>query len=183
MTSSEDIKSAVERLITERGNEDDRRLLQSAYLAGRIVNVDGERNIGAGGDLSGNIIITGDVILESEYSFESLNKLQTEVFPSPLGVAPPFPNLIFIGRDAAVSDVKQRLGVATGKPSLQQLIVRGLPGVGKTTLVSVLARDHQIAQTYPDGILWTSLEQKPGIVSIMAGWGRYLGRQDLSSAA
>ena len=57
--------------------------------------------------------------------------------------------------------------------------MRGVPGVGKTTLVSVLARDHDIKRAYPDGVLWTSLEQKPGIVSIMAGWGRYLGRQDL----
>ena len=179
MTSSEDIKSAVERLVAERGTNDDRQLLQSAFLAGRVVNVDGERNIGAGGDLVGNVIITGDVTLKNQYSLESLNKLQTEVFPAPLGVAPPFPHLIFVGRDNAVADVKQKLGVIPGKPGISQLVVRGVPGVGKTTLVSVLARDHDIRRAYPDGILWTSLEQKPGIVGIMAGWGRYLGRQDL----
>lgn len=180
MTNTTDIKSAIERLIAGKGNDDDRRLLQSAYLAGRVVNVDGERNIGAGGNMVGNLIITGDVTLNNEYSFDNLNNLQTEIFPPPPGIVPPFPHLVFVGRDASVADVKKRLGVTTeGKSAITQLVVRGVPGVGKTTLVSVLARDLDIARAYPDGILWTSLEQKPGIVSIMAGWGRFLGRQDL----
>lgn len=179
MTTPKDIKSAIERLIVGSGTDNDRRLLQSAYLAGNIVNVDGERNIGAGGDLIGNIIITGDVSLNNEYSLENLDKLQTEIFSPPPGIVPPFPHLVFVGRDTAVSDVKKKLGVTAENPALPQLIVRGLPGVGKTTLVSVLARDLDIARAYPDGVLWTSLEQKPGIVSIMAGWGRFLGRQDL----
>lgn len=179
MTNPENIKSAIERLIGGKGTDDDRRILQAAYLAGQVVNVDGERNVAAGGDLVGNVIITGDITLKNEYSLESLNKLQTEIFSPPPGIVPPFPHLVFVGRDTAVSEVKKKLGVIAENPALPQIIVRGLPGVGKTTLVSVLARDLDIARAYPDGILWTSLEQKPGIVSIMASWGRFLGRQDL----
>jgi hypothetical protein len=181
VTNPEDIRSAIRRLIAGTGTDNDRGLLQSAYLEGRVVNLDGERNIGAGGDMVGNIIITGDVTVKNEYSLESLNKLQAEVFPTPLGIAPPFPHLVFVGRDTAVTDVKKKLGVINEGASLPQLIVRGWPGVGKTTLVSVLARDVDVARAYPDGILWTALEKKEmsEIVSIMAGWGRFLGRQDL----
>ncbi|HEX8651314.1 MAG TPA: NB-ARC domain-containing protein, partial [Pyrinomonadaceae bacterium] len=62
-------------------------------------------------------------------------------------------------------------------------IVRGWPGVGKTTLVSVLSRDPDVGKTYVDGVLWTSLDQKPALMSILAGWGRALGRDDLLRVA
>jgi hypothetical protein len=57
-------------------------------------------------------------------------------------------------------------------------VVRGWPGVGKTTLVSVLSRDPDVSDAYPDGVLWTSLDQNPQLMSILAAWGRTLGRDD-----
>jgi hypothetical protein len=36
-----------------------------------------------------------------------------------------------------------------------------------------------MTKTYADGVLWTSLDQKPALMSILAGWGRSLGRDDL----
>jgi hypothetical protein len=106
--------------------------------------------------------------------------LRNRVFPTPQGIAPPFPELVFIGREEALQDVKKKVGINGGtRPPSRTAIVRGWPGVGKTTLVSVLSRDPDVARVYPDGILWTSLDQKPALMSILSGWGRALGRDDL----
>jgi hypothetical protein len=160
------------------GSDSDRRLLQKAVLAGEVV-IEGERNVSSLGHMTGNIIFTGDIIIEQKYSRASLDKLHQEIFPVLPGVLPPFPHTVFVGRDEDVSDVKRKFGVMCGKPEVSQLIVYGLPGIGKTTLVSVLSRDPDIARAYPDGILWTSLDQKPSIITIMAEWGKFLGRHDL----
>jgi hypothetical protein len=58
-------------------------------------------------------------------------------------------------------------------------VVRGWPGVGKTTLVSVLARDPEVSEAFPDGVLWTALDQKPELMSKIAQWARTLGTDDL----
>ena len=43
----------------------------------------------------------------------------------------------------------------------------------------MLARDPEVSASYPDGVLWTSLDQKPSLMSILAGWGRALGDDGL----
>jgi hypothetical protein len=60
--------------------------------------------------------------------------------------------------------------------------VRGWPGVGKTTIASAIAHDAEIVATFPDGVLWTSLGQKPDLFSELAAWGRALGTDDLLKA-
>jgi hypothetical protein len=57
--------------------------------------------------------------------------------------------------------------------------MRGLPGVGKTTIAAALAHDLDVQKTYPDGVLWASLGQKPELLSELATWGRALGTDDL----
>jgi hypothetical protein len=178
MISSKEIKSIIDRVIAGNGTDADLGLLQKAVLAGDV-DIDGKRNVSSLGHMSRNIIFTGDIIFEHEYSSESLDKLHNEIFPVLPGILPPFPHTVFVGRDEAVSEVKQKLGVTSAKPEVSQIIVHGFPGIGKTTLVSFLSRDHDVARAYPDGILWTSLDQKPGIISIMAGWGRFLGKDNL----
>src|SRR6185503_17619517 len=56
------------------------------------------------------------------------------------------------------------------------------PGVGKTTLVGVFGRDTDTQKAFPDGVLWTSLGQKPNLISEMARWGRALGTDELLRA-
>jgi len=102
---------------------------------------------------------------------------------SALGIVPPVPSL-FIGRDDDLKRLKQNLGL-TGKSgvSLQILTaIKGWPGVGKTTMASALAYDPDVEKSYPDGILWVSLGQKPNVLSEMAAWGRALGTNDLLRA-
>jgi transcriptional regulator with XRE-family HTH domain len=98
------------------------------------------------------------------------------------GLAPPMPSLV-VGRDEALNELKSRLGVLPkdkGSARIQVLTaMRGLPGVGKTTMAAALAHDPEIRKSFPDGILWTSLGQKPELLSELATWGRALGTDDL----
>jgi hypothetical protein len=97
------------------------------------------------------------------------------------GSAPPLPSLV-IGREDDLHNLKARLG-HTGQASLQVLTaIRGWPGIGKTTIAAVLAHDPDIAFAFPDGVLWTSLGQKPNLFSELAMWGRALGTDDLLRA-
>jgi hypothetical protein len=181
MSSANDLKASLDRLVSATGTEEDRGLIQRALLAGQIVYATGERNVAIGGDASGTVIITGD---QNEIRFDlpesAYAALRDRIFPAPQGIPPPFPELIFVGREEALQEVKTRVGINGGSaPPSKTSIVRGWPGVGKTTLVSVLSRDPDVARAYPDGVLWASLDQKPALMSILAGWGRALGRDDL----
>lgn len=112
--------------------------------------------------------------------------------PRPLAV-PPKPVLtnapgrpeIFVGRTADLDRLKERLGLGTDcerKPEVQVLTaVRGWPGVGKTSIATVLAHDLDVASMY-ERVLWASLGPDPRLLQIMAGWGRWLGIDDLHRA-
>lgn len=193
MQDQHELKAALERLLTETATDADRRAVQHALLTGQIVYTTSDRAVSIGGDAPGALIITGDVIqigtsnqigtgYQSEFSLSqaAFEQLREKLFPMPLGHPPRFPDLIFLGRENSLHDVKGLLGlVESATPAAKQTIVRGWPGVGKTTLVSVLSRDPDVARSYPDGVLWTSLDQKPALMSILASWGRALGRDDL----
>jgi len=174
------LRTALTRLTTDNSTEDDNRLVRQALLSGNVVYTTGERDVAVGVSVSGSFIITGDQNnLRSNLPGEMIEKLKNILFPKPQGISPPFPELVFIGRDEALHTTKERLGIiGSSEEASQTLIVRGFPGVGKTTLVSVLSRDPDVINTYTDGVLWTSLEQKPALMSIFAGWGRALGRDD-----
>jgi hypothetical protein len=47
----------------------------------------------------------------------------------------------------------------------------------------VLARDSEISRSFPDGILWTALDQEPELMSKIARWGQYLGADDFLKIA
>ncbi|HEU4885116.1 MAG TPA: NB-ARC domain-containing protein [Longimicrobium sp.] len=179
VTDAGGLRAAVERLVAGSDTSQDRSRVQQALLAGRIVYTAGERPAGAGGGTTGTLIVTGGQD-RLELAVPDYERLRERLFPPPQGIAPPFPELLFIGREQALNDVKGLLGVggAPGAPS-RTAIVRGWPGVGKTTLVSVLSRDPEVAKRYTDGVLWTSLDQNPSLMTILAGWGRALGRDDL----
>lgn len=195
MQDQNELKAALERLIADTATEADRRALQQALLAGQIVYTTGEDAVAIGGDAPGAIIITGNVVmtgagnqigagnqgqLKFDFGQSAYDQLRNNLFPTPHGHPPRFPDLIFIGRENSLQEIKALLGLIDGAAARpQQAIVRGWPGVGKTTLVSILSRDPDMSRAYPDGVLWASLDQKPTLMSILAGWGRALGRDDL----
>ena len=114
---------------------------------------------------------------------DNIVELLTPKFAIPrvLGNMPPRPSLI-IGRENDLKYLKSRLGASINKdspPTIKPLTaVRGWPGVGKTTLVSTLAHESEIALAFPDGILWTALGENPNLFSELATWGRALGIED-----
>ncbi|HEX2623278.1 MAG TPA: NB-ARC domain-containing protein, partial [Phototrophicaceae bacterium] len=89
---------------------------------------------------------------------------------STVSVLPPLPSLI-IGRSEALDEIKQRLGINSTDTDIRPVtIIQGWPGVGKSTLVAMLAHDPDIANQFPDGILWASLGESPGILAEMVTW-------------
>jgi hypothetical protein len=106
----------------------------------------------------------------------TLLRVRERLFPPPPGLGPPLPGLIFLGREESLATLHAALGVRGGGDNLT--VVRGWPGVGKTTLVSVLGRDPDTLKTFPGGVLWTALERKPDLMSKLAEWGRALGSQE-----
>lgn len=94
--------------------------------------------------------------------------------PVPLKSLPPQPEL-FLGRDATMARLKGRLGVSPGAERRSQTIIRGLPGVGKTTLVRSLAHDPAVEDAYPDGVLWAALGEEASVLAKLQLWWRELG--------
>lgn len=109
--------------------------------------------------------------------------------PSPLpshsAKAPPMPAQ-FLGRDKDLRRLKARLGVPDSSGAIASLhrstIILGWPGVGKTAVTAALAHDPEIAAAFPDGVLWTSLGQKPSLLAELAAWGHALGDPNLARA-
>jgi hypothetical protein len=91
-------------------------------------------------------------------------------------IIPPPPALI-VGRQNDIAELKKRLGITNqGIPSTQILTaIRGWPGVGKTSVASLIARDPEVQNYFPDGVLWTSLGPDPNLFSEIVAWGRSLG--------
>ncbi|HJT59858.1 MAG TPA: BTAD domain-containing putative transcriptional regulator [Ktedonobacteraceae bacterium] len=87
------------------------------------------------------------------------------------GVLPPLPSLV-VGRERVLQDLKERVGIG-GEPR-PVTVVQGWPGVGKSTIVAALAHDPDIAQAFPDGVLWTSLGESPDLLAELMVWAKSL---------
>ncbi len=83
-------------------------------------------------------------------------------------VLPPRPSLV-IGREEALYEIKLRLGIG-GAEMHATTVIQGWPGVGKSTTIAMLAHDPEVAQQFPDGILWASLGENPNIVGEISVW-------------
>ncbi len=83
-------------------------------------------------------------------------------------VLPPHPSLV-IGRDEALQAIKQRLGIG-GAEMRATTVIQGWPGVGKSTTAAMLAHDPEVAQQFPDGVLWASLGENPSIIGEISAW-------------
>jgi DNA-binding winged helix-turn-helix (wHTH) protein len=87
---------------------------------------------------------------------------------------PPLPPLL-VGREVDLTELKARIVV---KPAILQprvTVVRGWPGVGKTSLVNTLANDKDVMSAFPDGVLWAAFGESPNLLGELAAWSRALG--------
>jgi tetratricopeptide (TPR) repeat protein len=82
-------------------------------------------------------------------------------------LAPPRPFQPIVGRDDALSGLRERL---LDREAVTISAVRGLPGVGKTTLAQVLAHDPVMQQAFPDGVFWVGLGRNPDLFFHLGLW-------------
>jgi tetratricopeptide (TPR) repeat protein/transcriptional regulator with XRE-family HTH domain len=78
---------------------------------------------------------------------------------------------ILLGRDRLLLQTKQRL-LKGNRSSLAAFT--GLPGIGKTTLAVMLAKDQEVKAHFRDGILWAGLGPRPNVLGQLARWGALL---------
>ena len=164
---------ALARVARGDAMESDRLTLQQAAFDGALV-------VRSDGQASAASILAGDSTYPVEYGDDFARKLREFLLPQRPGRLPPLPQLLLIGRAGALAEIKRRMGIPGGQPFHSRTVVRGWPGIGKTTLVNAFAYDAQAGAHFPDGVLWTSLTREPAILSEIAAWGRALGLDGLA---
>jgi NB-ARC domain len=178
-----ELKSILQRVVTGAGGELDRMNLRKAIEDGVLVLSDPNTE-----DMNQRTGISVGLaeysgILHASFGHEAYRKLRETVYPIPPGIAPPLPPSIFVGRVDALQDIKRLVAIKEKSEHRKNItVIRGWPGVGKTSVVSAIGHDSEIARTFKDGVLWISLEQKPNIISEMARWGRALGSDEILKA-
>ncbi|MEH2008578.1 NB-ARC domain-containing protein, partial [Nostoc sp.] len=88
---------------------------------------------------------------------------------------PPLPEH-FVKRPEYSDVLKTRLlASSSGNHTLVITAIHGLGSVGKSTLATALAYDPEVRSRFCDGILWTTLGQKPDVLSLLSDWVQALG--------
>ena len=82
-----------------------------------------------------------------------------------VSLLPPKPDDI-VGRNDVINDLRETLfyGDAT------TIGISGIPGVGKTALVSLLVHEPEVRAVFPDGIFWITLGEAPDIHKQLEIW-------------
>jgi len=87
-------------------------------------------------------------------------------------LVPLYPYL-FIGRENDIEVIYGRLGVYP-TPRVPLTIVRGWPGVGKTTLINRLVHTLELKKIFKNGILWCSLGADGKPLPTLKRWAKQL---------
>jgi tetratricopeptide (TPR) repeat protein len=90
-------------------------------------------------------------------------------------MAPPAPR-VFIGRDEVLAELIAALKLGEdGAGPIALTALKGMGGIGKTTLAAALANHSEVETALPEGTLWAGLGPEPEVMSILAEWGTQLG--------
>jgi hypothetical protein len=188
----DDLRVALSSLVARAATESDVQKVRLAITQGKLILRPAEvaEVSDAAADTRGRLQITPHRgLVQVETDAQTFRYLNERLYPAPPGIVPQMPGLIFVGRDDSLREVQDLVGVDGQAPENSLTVVRGWPGVGKTTLVGVLSRDQVVRKAFPDGVLWTSLffgehrlnqsELEHKLLSQIAGWGRALGTDSL----
>lgn len=184
LEEGQQLRTILRRIVDGTPKEEDRLIILRNLIEGKILfdEIEGGRP-GEGDRQTAIEFLDRDNQLHVRLSPAVYQQVRERLFPPTPGIAPPFPYFVFIGREDALADIKHLLGCSGETKSQSNItVVRGWPGVGKTSLVGFIGRDPDIAKRFPQGVLWASLEQKPNLLSEMARWGRALGTDEILRA-
>jgi tetratricopeptide (TPR) repeat protein len=78
-----------------------------------------------------------------------------------------------VPREAELAELRALL--LGGERLAAVVALRGMGGVGKTTLAIALCHARSTLEAFPDGILWTTFGPQPDLLSAQSAWGRELG--------
>ncbi|HEU4328887.1 MAG TPA: tetratricopeptide repeat protein [Roseiflexaceae bacterium] len=81
------------------------------------------------------------------------------------------PTTPLVGRDALLADLRARLC----QPEPVRLALDGMPGVGKTRLMTTLAYDPAICAHFGGGVFMATLGQQPDLDDVLRRWWLALG--------
>ncbi|MBN1167799.1 MAG: TIR domain-containing protein, partial [Methanospirillaceae archaeon] len=79
-------------------------------------------------------------------------------------------------KDAVLADLNRPV-VVTGTKA--RTGIQGMGGIGKSVLASMLAWDHEVRRSFPDGVIWVPIGQEPSIITILRSLLRDLGYSDI----
>lgn len=95
--------------------------------------------------------------------------------PTPY-LAPALPPQGVLGRDALLHQITTLLRLDDPPAAnLPPVVLRGMGGIGKTTLAAAIGRAPDIPTHFPDGVLWVALGPTPMVRPLLDGWGQALG--------
>lgn len=89
---------------------------------------------------------------------------------------PALPPQGVFGRNAELERMRELLYLSDEKRmAIPPLALRGMAGIGKTTLATAFGHLPMIPQHFPDGVLWVALGPTPTIRMLLEVWGQALG--------
>jgi len=111
------------------------------------------------------------------------NSARERIVSLPVVMNAPHPPELLIGRETDLENLTELLKVSVERQTRGLCVVRGWPGVGKSSVVAALAHARDVSHVFPDGILWVSLGQKANLLLELSTWARYLRVSSLVNAA
>src|SRR3712207_3777164 len=134
--------------------------------------VRGARAIAVGGNVTASTLVTGDHNTIHVYHSQRPRPAVATLFQAPL--LPPY----FVARPEVMEQLKEHVlsKVALASPGVLVIsALQGQGGIGKSTLAAALAHEPDVAERFPDGVLWATLGQEPDLLSLLSRWIQALG--------
>lgn len=90
-------------------------------------------------------------------------------------MVPPLPSHGVWGRDEMLSQIAHSLELLSEKTNVPALALRGMGGIGKTTLAKSVGHLDSVQHFFPDGVFWAELGPRPEIRIVLETWGAAIG--------